>query len=90
MKKTLKPKNKNAMVNYGDIIQLNRSTLYSSDMKCYSLHEDLFLDEIFCDDNFAIVLDEQPNKEIDTSGKLKVFVKNQVIYLHYSDFNIIS
>lgn len=79
-------KRKTQIIKCGDIIQIQKSNLYSDDMKFYSMHDQYLVNDLSECNKFAIILDDQPKQEINKSGKLKIFVDNQVIYLHHSDF----
>ena len=76
---------------YGDAIQICiRNPSYSNLLKSYGLFEELVIEELDKNRCIGIILDKEPVKEINDSGKVNVFINNESIYVHFSDFKKIT
>lgn len=78
-------------LNFGDIIRVKkRNPRLSNIMLSYGLFEELRIDELEKNKNIGVVIDKDPYHEMLDTGKVGIFIDNECLYLHYSDFEKIE
>jgi|APSaa5957512535_1039671.scaffolds.fasta_scaffold13318_2 hypothetical protein len=78
-------------LSFGDIIRVKKQNpRFSNIMLSYGLFEELRIDELEKNKNIGVVIDQHPYREMLDTGKVEVFIDNEYLYLHYSDFEKIE